>query len=49
MNGFTENDWARIEQDALTSIRCKWSIERLEKLARTGNPTPVSGDALHRP
>lgn len=44
----TENDWARIEQDALTAIRCDWPVSQLQGMARSAHPTPVSGDSITR-
>jgi hypothetical protein len=39
-------DWESITVSALTVIRCRWSIEKLEQLALEGHPTAVCGDSL---
>uniref|UniRef100_A0AAU6R5B8 Helix-turn-helix DNA binding domain protein n=1 Tax=Micrococcus phage Olihed TaxID=3092209 RepID=A0AAU6R5B8_9CAUD len=43
---FSEQWWEGVTSRALTAIRREWTVERLERVARTGNPTPVSGDDL---
>lgn len=43
---FSEQRWEGVTSRAFTFIRRDWAVERLEQLARTGNPTPVSGDDL---
>lgn len=39
-------DWYRVRSAAFTRIRVDFTVATLERLAATGNETPVNGDEL---